>query len=113
MVEQFGANTMTMTDVADAARVPAFYATRLPNVANYDPGLWQILCEVVFPTVESPRSIVLAVEYCRKRRLDILKRPVSIVPMWDARLRREVDTIWTSINELQITAARSHEWAGM
>jgi hypothetical protein len=28
-------------------------------------------------------------------------------------LKREVDTIWPSINETQITAARSDEWAGL
>lgn len=98
----------------NTAALPATqYATRLPNVASYDPGLWQILCEVCFPTVDNARSIVLAVEYCRKRKLDILKRPINIVPMWNSTLRKEVDTIWPSINETQITAARSHEWAGM
>src|SRR5262245_35424812 len=89
------------------------YATRLPNIANFEPGLWQILCEVCFPTVDDPRAIVLAVEYCRKRKLDVLKRPVNIVMMWNSAARKEVPTIWPSINEIQITATRSHEWAGM
>jgi hypothetical protein len=42
-----------------------------------------------------------------------MKRPVNIVPMYDERQRRWVETIWPSINETQITAARTLEWAGM
>jgi phage recombination protein Bet len=87
--------------------------TRLPRPAGVDPSHWQILCEVIFPHVRNQRSIVLAVEYCKARKLDIMKRPVNIVPMWSSELRKEVDTIWPSINETQITAARSGEWAGM
>jgi phage recombination protein Bet len=89
------------------------YETRLPRPSTYDPEFWQILCEVIFPHVRNQRSITLAVAYCKQRRLDILKRPVNIVPMWSSELRREVDTIWPSINETQITAARSNEWAGL
>jgi phage recombination protein Bet len=91
----------------------AIYQTRLPLPARMDAEFWQILCEVIFPTTNDPRSIVLAVAYCNKRNLDILKRPVNIVPMWNASLRKEVDTIWPSINETQITAARTGEWVGL
>jgi phage recombination protein Bet len=42
-----------------------------------------------------------------------MKKPVNIVPMWSAEAGREVETIWPSIGETQITAARSREWAGL
>jgi phage recombination protein Bet len=100
---------MNTTALADRSQ------TRLtnPQPQNIDNSTWQILCEVCFPTVDNPRSIALAVSYCRARKLDILKKPVNIVPMWNSALKKEVDTIWPSINETQITAARSREWAGM
>ncbi len=56
---------------------------------------------------------MLALEYCRARRLDIFKRPVHIVPMWNRELKREVEGVWPGIGELETTAARSGEWAGM
>jgi phage recombination protein Bet len=55
----------------------------------------------------------MAIDYCAARKLDIFKRPVHIVPMWNSSLRREVETVWPSINEVQTTAARSGKWAGM
>jgi phage recombination protein Bet len=72
-----------------------------------------VLCDVIFPGARSPDSIGLALDYCRERGLDVMKRPVNIVPMYDERQKKWVETIWPSINETQITAARSHEWAGM
>jgi hypothetical protein len=33
--------------------------------------------------------------------------------MWNSSLRREVETVWPGINEVQITAARTGAWAGM
>jgi len=101
------------TAMQSKALVKPHVETRLPMPVGFDSEFWQILCEVIFPHVNNPRSIALAVTYCRARKLDILKRPVNVVPMWNSKLGVEVDTIWPSINETQITAARTHEWAGM
>ena len=56
---------------------------------------------------------MMAVDYCKARKLDILKKPVHIVPMWSTSLGREVETVWPSINEIQTTASRTGQWAGM
>lgn len=56
---------------------------------------------------------MLAVDYCRARKLDIMKKPVHIVPMWSSALGREVETVWPGINEIQTTAARTGQYAGM
>jgi phage recombination protein Bet len=86
---------------------------RLPMPAGQDPGAWRVLTEVIFPLARSTQSIELALEYCRARNLDVMKRPINIVPVWSAELGREIETIWQGIGETQITAARSKEWAGL
>ena len=42
-----------------------------------------------------------------------MKKPVNIVPIWSTKLGRYVETIWPSINEIETTASRTKEWAGM
>jgi phage recombination protein Bet len=73
---------------------------------------WRSLCEC-YPTAETPEVLMALVEYCTVRRLDPFKRPVHVVPMWNSRLKRKVQTIMVGINEIEITAARTQKWAGM
>ncbi len=89
--------------------------TRLPMPVGteLDASKWRVLCETTFPNAKSAEAIVLALDYCRARGLDIFRKPVHIVPMWNAALKREVETIWPGINEVQVTAARTGKWAGM
>lgn len=77
------------------------------------PAQWRVLTDAIFPSAKSAASIVLALQYCAARKLDVFKRPVHVVPMWNSALRQEVETIWPGINELQVTAARTGQWAGM
>lgn len=96
--------------------VAADIKARLPmpqGMKDIEPGQWRVLCESIFPTARSSEAIVLAVDYCRARKLDILKKPVHIVPMWSSSLKREVETVWPSITEVQTTAARTGAYAGM
>lgn len=74
---------------------------------------WRTLTDAIYPNARTPESIALALDYCSARGLDIMKKPVNIVPMWNAALGREVETIWPAINETMTTAARTKEWAGM
>jgi phage recombination protein Bet len=92
----------TLPDVAVPARLP------MPPGATA-----RGMVDVIFPAAKSPESILMAVDYCVARKLDVLKKPVHIVPVWSAALQREVETIWPGINEIQITAARTQAWAGM
>jgi phage recombination protein Bet len=87
---------------------------RLPMPAGIrDPNLWEILTTIIFPAATDPAVIALALRYCERRGLDVLKKPVNIVPVWNSKLGRNVETIWPSITEIEITAARSREWAGL
>ncbi|OAI12750.1 MULTISPECIES: phage recombination protein Bet [Methylomonas] len=74
---------------------------------------WKILIDVIFPTALSAASILMALDYCKARSLDIFKKPVHIVPMWSSAKNQQVETVWPSVNEIQTTAARTNSWAGM
>lgn len=93
--------------IAIQARLP------MPDGMTITPPQWRVLCDAIFPAAKSPEAIVLALDYCAARKLDPFKRPVHIVPMWNSTLRREVETVWPGISELQVTAARTGQWAGM
>ena len=104
-----------LTAVAPASTVPA----RLPVAAKalaelgLDAGTWAVLTDSIFPSAKTPEGVMLAVRYCQARNLDVMKRPVHVVPMWSKSLRREVETVWPGIAEVQITAARTGLWVGM
>jgi hypothetical protein len=78
-----------------------------------DASTWQVLVESIFPSAKTVEGILLAVRYCQARGLDVMKRPVHVVPMWSSALGREVETVWPGIAEVQTTAARTGQWAGM
>ena len=92
-------------------RIPV--ATAVLAEIGLDPSTWAVLTDSIFPSAKTPEGIVLAVRYCQARGLDIMKRPVHVVPMWSSALRREVETVWPGIAEVQITAARTGQWAGL
>lgn len=90
--------------------------TRLPipqGVKDIDAGKWRVLCDSVFPNARSSDAILLAMDYCRVRNLDIFKKPVNIVPMWSTAKSEYVETVWEGINSIQVTATRTGSWAGM
>lgn len=78
-----------------------------------DKSMWKALVESVFPNAKSPDAIILALSYCKARRLDVFKRPVHIVPIWDNNQRREVETVWPGIAEHRTTAMRTGNYAGL
>ena len=98
---------MNAVQKIDAARLP------MPAGVDVDPAQWKVLVEAIWPGAKTVEGVKMAIDYCRVRGLDPFKRPVHIVPMWNSALRREVETVWPGINELQTTAARTGEWAGM
>jgi phage recombination protein Bet len=73
---------------------------------------WRVLCDL-YPSAETPEIIMAVVEYCAARRLDPLRKPVHIVPMWNSKLRRRVQVVMQGINEHETTAHRTGKWAGM
>lgn len=77
-----------------------------------DQGSWRVLTDAVFPAAERPESIIMALAYCRARNLDIFKKPIQIVPIYDSKRRCMVDTVWPGIAELRTTAMRTGSFAG-
>ncbi len=95
----------------------ATYAPRLPYPAeaermNVDSAAWRVLVEAIWPSAKSPASVLLALSYCKARKLDPLKRPIHIVPIWDSKQKKEVETIWPGIGELRTTASRTGGFGG-
>lgn len=88
------------------------YHPALEERFGCDRVMWRALTDAVFPSAKSADSVILALSYCRARKLDIMRRPVNIVPMWSSTLRRQVETVWPGIGEHRITAHRTGQYAG-
>ena len=74
---------------------------------------WRVLVDQLYPAAKSSEAIAMAMSYCKARNLDIFKRPVHIVPMYSAALKKMVETVWPGIAEIRTTAARTGEYAGI
>ena len=77
------------------------------------PAEWRVLVEQIFPSAKTIEAIMMALAYCRKRNLDIFKKPVHIVPMWSSQKKEMVETVWPGIAEIRTTASRTGEYAGI
>ncbi len=73
---------------------------------------FRVIKEVLYPNVQKDETLLMAIDYCKARNLDIMKRAIQIVPIWDKNIGAMKDTIWPSITELRITAARTGQYAG-
>lgn len=116
--------TAPETQAASEKREVAIFAPpRLPyhqalkERFEIEPSGWKALVESVFPSAKTVDSVVLALSYCKARQLDVFKKPVHIVPMWDSRAGPEgrggyVETIWPGIGELRTTAFRTGNYGG-
>lgn len=99
-------------------QVARFNPPRLPhhpeieNRFGIGKAEWKALVEAVFPLATSVDSIILALSYCKARKLDPFKRNVHIVPIWSKQLNKMVDTVWPGIGELRTTAFRTGQYAG-
>lgn len=108
-------NQALITDVSfGTLRLP--YNDALADSYGIDNVGWKVLVDTIFPNATSVDSIIMALTYCRKRNLDIFKRPVHIVPMWSSAANNGkggmIDTIWPGISELRTTAFRTGSYAG-
>lgn len=88
------------------------WAPAIEERFGVDKSSWKALVEAVYPLAQSVDSVILALSYCKARRLDPFKRPVHIVPIYDKEKRRLVDTIWPGIAEHRTTAFRTKQYAG-
>ena len=88
------------------------YDSRIEERFGIDVGGWRALTDAIFPSASSTEAIILALSYCKARKLDPFKKPVQIVPMWDEKRKAMVDTVWPGIGELRTTAFRTGQYAG-
>jgi phage recombination protein Bet len=94
----------------EGPRLP--YHPAVSDRFGVDQGAWRVLTDAVFPAAKRPESIIMALAYCQARKLDIFKKPVQIVPIWDSKRGEMVDTVWPGIAELRTTAMRTGSFAG-
>ena len=93
------------------------FATNYPTVVQrgIDESTWGALCNTIYPGA-NPDSIIMAVDYCKARKLDIMLKPVHLVPMpvTDARTKEKVwrDVPMPGIGMYRIQADRSGNYAG-
>lgn len=107
-----------MSDKHPSAENKELSGTQITFLAErgIDKPTWLTLKNSIFPGAK-PESIVMAVDYCRARKLDILKKPCHIVPMrvsipgTDKKEWRDV--IMPGIAEYRTTAMRTGHYAGM
>lgn len=108
----------TNAQVQTRSEVVVFHQPRLPyhDAINERFGVdragWKALTEAIFPNAKTSDSVIMALSYCRARKLDPFKRPVHIVPMWSSVSRSYVETVWPGISELRTTAFRTGQYAG-
>lgn len=104
---------------SEAREVAVIQPPRLPfhpavqERFGIDRSQWKALVEAVFPNARTPDGVILALSYCKARRLDPFKRQVHIVPIYDSKKRAEVETVWPGIAEHRTTATRTGTYAGM
>lgn len=96
-----------------AIQVDAYPA--IAKDAGISEDIWLTLTSSIYPGAR-PLSILLAYRYCQARRLDVLKKPVHIVPMYvkdaqtgEGKMR---DVVMPGVQELRVTASRTLELAG-
>lgn len=82
------------------------------EIALVEDQLIAVLESSIYPGA-SKDSISLAVSYCKATSLDVMQKPVHIVPMWDRKLGRMRDVIMPGIGLYRIQAARTGQFAGM
>ncbi|MFM5717831.1 phage recombination protein Bet [Aeromonas caviae] len=93
------------------------FAAQFPILVQrgIDEPTWNALCNTIYPGA-NPDSVVMAIDYCKARCLDILLKPVHLVPMQvtDARTKEKVwrDVPMPGIGMYRIQADRSGNYAG-
>ncbi|WP_052143547.1 phage recombination protein Bet [Aeromonas hydrophila] len=94
------------------------FAAQFPILVQrgIDEPTWNALCNTIYPGA-NPDSVVMAIDYCKARGLDILLKPVHLVPMQvtDARTKEKVwrDVPMPGIGMYRIQADRSGNYAGV
>ena len=93
--------------VAELVPTRFVYDTSFKKEYGVDEHQWRTICDAIWPGAKTLEGVLLALSYCKARKLDPFKRPVNVVAVWNSALRREVESVWPGIGDLRTTAARS------
>lgn len=88
------------------------YNPEIQKEFQVSPTGWRALTDSVFPSAKTVDGIFLALAYCKERKLDVMKKMVHVVPVWNSALQREVESVWPGIAEHRATAFRTGLYAG-
>lgn len=77
-----------------------------------DKELNNVLRNSLYPNA-SDMSLELVKGYCKAANLDIMLKPVHIVPLWNSAVGKMVDVIMPGIGLYRTTAARTKQYAGI
>lgn len=68
--------------------------------------LYEVLKSSIYPSA-SDASVALVLNYCKAANLDVMQKPVHIVPMWDSKSGGMRDVVMAGIGLYRIQASRS------
>jgi phage recombination protein Bet len=77
-----------------------------------DDEIISVLSSSLYPGA-STQSIAMVLAYCRQAELDVMQKPVHIVPIWDSKAGQMRDVVMPGIGLYRTQAARSGECAGI
>jgi phage recombination protein Bet len=97
----------------DSGGVSRIAYPKTAAAAGISPEMWTVLSDSIYPGAQTAEGILLAYAYCKARNLDVMKKPVHVVPMWSTKINGYVETVWPGVGELQTTAARTGLYAGL
>lgn len=77
-----------------------------------DKQLNEVLRNSLYPGA-SDMALELVKSYCKATNYDIMLKPVHIVPIWNNKVGKMVDTVMPGIGSYRITASRTGQYLGV
>ncbi len=73
---------------------------------------FSMLSNSLYPNAKK-ESVQLVLAYCKAAQLDVMQKPVHIVPMWNSSVNQLVDVVMPGVGLYRTQAARSKEYGGI
>lgn len=113
---------MAETQIDDPTQAPAIerllsprrlpWKRELETTMQIDELMWRVFTDAIWPSAETAEAILLAVRYCRAKRVDPMMKVVHIVPIYSTVLKKMVESVWPGIALHRITAHRTGQYVG-
>lgn len=101
--------------IQENAMAAWFEKNQWAAIRGIDEPTWNALCSTIYPGAKAD-SVLMAIDYCKARKLDIMLKPVHLVPMQvkDAQSGQKAwrDVPMPGIGMYRIQASRSGDEAG-